>query len=98
MEDVLEIYHLPYDQAYPVVCMDESNKQMIGEVMPPIPCAPGQPARIDHEYVRNGVSRIMLIPPPRDQHNSPLLGGEVVKGLGVKIFRYDSPSRIMWWA
>jgi hypothetical protein len=39
MEDVLEVYHLPYDPAYPVVFMDESNKQMIGEVMEPIPCA-----------------------------------------------------------
>ncbi len=54
MEDVLEIYHLPYDPAYPVVCMDESNKQMIGELKKPIPCAPRQPERIDHEYVRNG--------------------------------------------
>jgi hypothetical protein len=60
MEDVLEIYHLPYDPKYPVVCMDESNKQMIGEVQDPIPCAPGQPARIDHEYVRNGVAEIFM--------------------------------------
>jgi len=60
MEDVLEVYHLPYDPDYPVVCMDESNKQMIGEVLEPIPCAPGQPARIDHEYVRNGVAEIFL--------------------------------------
>ena len=60
MEDVLEVYHLPYDPDYPVVCMDESNKQMIGEVLEPIPCAPGQPARIDDEYVRNGVAEIFL--------------------------------------
>lgn len=60
MEDVLEVYHLAYDPAYPVVCMDESNKQMIGEVKQPIPCAPGQPARIDHEYVRNGVAEIFM--------------------------------------
>jgi hypothetical protein len=60
MEDVLEIYHWPYDPAYPVVCMDESNKQMIGELIKPIPCAPRQPARIDHEYVRNGVAEIFM--------------------------------------
>jgi hypothetical protein len=60
MEDVLEIYHLPYDPDYPVVCMDESCKQMIGEVHEPIPCAPGQPARIDDEYVRNGVAEIFM--------------------------------------
>ena len=60
MEDVLEVYHLPYDPGYPVVCMDESFKQMIGEVREPIPCAPGQPARIDDEYVRNGVAEIFM--------------------------------------
>ena len=60
MEDVLEIYHMPYDPEYPVVCMDEPCKQMIGEVREPIPCAPGQPARIDDEYVRNGVAEIEL--------------------------------------
>jgi hypothetical protein len=60
MEDVLEVYHLPYDAKYPVVCMDESCKQMIGEVRQPIACAPGQPARIDHEYVRCGVAEIFM--------------------------------------
>ncbi len=60
MEDVLEIYHLPYDPEYPVVCMDESCKQMIGEIRKPIPCAPGKPARIDHEYIRNGVAEIFM--------------------------------------
>jgi len=60
MEDVLEVYHLPYDPKYPVVCMDESNKQLIGEVRTPIPCKPGQPARVDDEYVRNGVVQIFM--------------------------------------
>ena len=41
MEDVLEVYHLPYDPKYPVECMDESNKQLIGEIRTPIPCRPG---------------------------------------------------------
>ena len=60
MEDVLSVYHLPYDRDYPVVCMDESCKQLIGEIQPAIPCAPGKPARVDHEYVRNGVAEIFL--------------------------------------
>ena len=60
MEDVLYVYHLPYDSDYPVVCMDESCKQMIGEVREPIPCAPGQPKRIDDEYIRNGVAQIFM--------------------------------------
>jgi len=60
MEDVLAVYQLPYDPDYPVVCMDESCKQMIGEVHEPIPCAPGKPKRIDDEYVRNGVAEIFM--------------------------------------
>jgi len=60
MEDVLEVYHLPYDPEYPVVCMDESCKQLIGEVREPIPCAPGRPTRMDDEYVRNGVAEIFM--------------------------------------
>lgn len=60
MEDVLEVYHLPYDPDYPVVCMDESCKQMIGEVHEPIPYAPGRPVRMDDEYIRNGVAEIFM--------------------------------------
>ena len=60
MEDVLHVYHLPYDPDYPQVCMDETCKQLIGEVHAPMACAPGRPARIDHEYVRNGVAQIFL--------------------------------------
>jgi len=60
MEDVLEVYHLPHDPGYPVVCMDESCKQMIGEVREPIPGKPGQPVRIDDEYIRNGVAEIFM--------------------------------------
>jgi hypothetical protein len=60
MEDVLEVYHLPYNPDYPVVCMDESCKQLIGEVRESIPCAPGKPARVDDEYVRNGVAEIFM--------------------------------------
>ena len=60
MEDVLEVYHLPYDPDYPVVCMDESSKQLVGEVYEPIPCTPGHPKRMDDEYVRNGVAEIFM--------------------------------------
>lgn len=60
MEDVLEGYHLPYDPDHPVVCMDESSKQMVGEVYEAIPYKPGQPKRMDDEYVRNGVAEIFM--------------------------------------
>jgi len=51
---------MPYDPIYPVVCMDESCKQLIGEVRKPMPCVPGNPARMDDEYVRNGVVEIFM--------------------------------------
>jgi hypothetical protein len=60
MEDILDVYHLPYDPNYPLVCIDESCKQLIGEVRNSIPCKPGQPSRIDDEYVRNGVAEIFM--------------------------------------
>jgi hypothetical protein len=53
MEDVLEVYH--YDPDYPVVCMDESNKQLVDLVRPPILTRPGHPLCINDEYVRKGV-------------------------------------------
>jgi hypothetical protein len=64
MEDVLSVYQLPYDQKYPVVCMDESCKQLIGEVRTPVPMASGQMMRYDDEYVRYGVAEIFLFIEP----------------------------------
>ncbi len=60
MEDVLEVYQRPYNPEYPVVCMDESPKQLIGEVHLPIPIKPGSVEKIDAEYVRNGTVEIFL--------------------------------------
>jgi hypothetical protein len=60
MEDVLDVYHTPYDPQFPIVCMDESNKQLVGEVHAPLPPAPGRGQIVDHEYVRNGVAEIFL--------------------------------------
>ena len=60
MEDVLQVYAQPYNQDVPVVCMDESSIQLIGEVSAPIPAAPGHPELVDDEYVRKGVASIFL--------------------------------------
>ena len=60
----MEVYARPYDPAFPVVCMDESSKQLIGEVTPPIPVAPGHPLLQDDEYVRNGVAEIFMAVEP----------------------------------
>ena len=60
MEDVLAVYALPYNPERPVICMDESSKQLIGEVAAPIPAPPGHPHLMDDEYVRNGVASIFM--------------------------------------
>jgi hypothetical protein len=60
MEMVLDVYKRPLDPQFPVVCMDESPKQLIGETKIPIPASPGQPAKYDYEYRRNGVCNIFL--------------------------------------
>lgn len=60
MEDVLAVYHRPYDGRYPVVCMDETTKQLISEVQAPLPVAPGRPARYEHQYQRQGVANLFL--------------------------------------
>ncbi len=65
MEDVLDLYEEPYDPARPVVCFDESPKQLIGEVRDPMPPQPGTPARQDTEYQRNGVRDLMMICEPK---------------------------------
>jgi hypothetical protein len=60
MEDVLEVYHRPYDPRRPQVCLDGASKQLVGEVASPLPPAPGQPERFDYEYVRNGTANLFM--------------------------------------
>jgi len=60
MEDVLEVYKRPYSEANPVVCMDESSKQLIEETRMPEPVKPGQPQKVDYEYQRNGVAHLFM--------------------------------------
>ena len=65
MEDVLDLYEAPYDPMRPVVCFDESPKQLIAEVREPIPVRPGEPARYDVEYQRMGVRDLMVMCEPK---------------------------------
>ncbi len=60
MEDVLEVYHRPYDPARPQVCMDEASKQLLGETREPLPLAPGHPRREDYEYERHGTRNLFM--------------------------------------
>jgi hypothetical protein len=71
MEDVLEVYHRPYEETRPLVCLDEASKQLVGEVIEPIPAEPGQPERYDYEYTRNGTANLFMV-------TMPLLGWRAV--------------------
>lgn len=64
MEDVIHTYRRPYDPDYPVVCFDETFKQLFGEVRPPQRPRPGAPTRVDYEYERKGVSHQLLMCEP----------------------------------
>ncbi len=61
MEDSLEVYHRPYNEKIPMVCLDETNRQLIAETRKAIPAKPGQNKRIDYEYRRNGVVNLFMM-------------------------------------
>jgi len=70
MERVLDTYKLPYNEDYPVVCMDESPKQLI-EDLASVPIRKGQEARVDYEYIRHGMVNIFMA-------NEPLKGKRLI--------------------
>jgi len=72
MEDVLDVYKRPYNPKRPMVCLDETSKQLISETRIPVTASPGQPARYDYEYKRNGVANLFMI-------FEPLIGKRRVK-------------------
>jgi hypothetical protein len=61
MEDVLEVYQRPHDPTRPVVCLDETSRQLISETRVPIAAKPGRPARHDYEYERNGTANLFML-------------------------------------
>ena len=64
MEEVLDTYAQPYDQRYPVVCMDEQPMQLLKETRMPIPATKSQPRRVDYEYERAGTASIFMFCEP----------------------------------
>ncbi len=64
MENVLETYKRPYDPKNPVVCMDETSKQLVAETRTPRAAGPGKPARYDYEYERNGAANVFMFTEP----------------------------------
>ena len=61
MEDILDVYQRPYNPLYPVVCLDETSRQLIEETRVPIAVKPGEPKKVDYEYRRNGVVDLFMI-------------------------------------
>ena len=61
MEDVLEVYTRPHVADQPLVCLDETSKQLVAETRTPVPMRPGQPARHDYEYERNGTANMFML-------------------------------------
>jgi hypothetical protein len=72
MEDVLDVYQRDYDPKRPVVCMDETSKQLVGETRVPIQAAPGRTVREDYEYERKGTANLFMV-------TEPLVGQRHVK-------------------
>jgi hypothetical protein len=90
LEDVLEVYHRPYDPRRPQVCLDEASKQLLGEAVQPIPIEPGRPERFDYEYVRNGTANLFLV-------SEPLLGWRAVRVTDRRTAR-DYAEVLRWLA
>ena len=88
MEDVLDVYHRPYDERRPLVCLDEASKQLVGETRTPLPPGPGQPERFDAEYVRNGTANLFMV-------TEPLLGWRSVVVTGRRTAR-DFAEVVRW--
>jgi DDE superfamily endonuclease len=88
MEDVLEVYQRPYDPERPVVCVDEKPVQLVGEVAEAVPAKPGQPERIDYEYVRNGTANLFVA-------SEPLLGWRGMSVTGQRTAK-DWAEFIRW--
>ena len=103
MEDILDVYQRPYDPLNPVVCIDETNKQLIKETW--IPCELGKPEKVDSVYVRNGVADVFMISEPlagmRDtvvtQTRTALDFAEILKYTSDTLYPDDFlPVMLMW--
>lgn len=66
MEEVLDVYRQPYDARHPLICMDEASRQILSDLVEPLPMKPGRPKRIDDKYDRHGVRALLLFYNPID--------------------------------
>jgi hypothetical protein len=94
MEDVLEVYQRPHDPERPVVCLDETMKQLVKETRTPIPPRPGRPARHDYEYERNGTANLFMLFAPLEgwrhvevtDHHTAVDYAQILRDLSDKYF------------
>jgi len=111
MEDVLAVYTRPHDPDRPLVCVDETSKQLIAETRVPIPMKPGRPARFDYEYERNGTANLFMMFAPlegwrhlkvTDRHTDEgfFVGNAAVEALGRQDtelgLRQIEPTAVLW--
>ena len=68
MEDVLDVYERPYDPARPIICFDETRKELHGSPCPDTPALPGSPLRQDYEYKKNGSASLLFLLNPSKEH------------------------------
>ena len=102
MEDILDIYEMPYDPVVPVVCMDEKPYQLLGEVREPLPMRPGDTQKVDSEYMRNGTCSIFVFVEPLGgtrhvsvrEHRTAIDWAEEIKYL-VDVSYPDCPKIIL---
>ena len=102
MEDVLETYQKPRDPDRPLVCVDETSKQLIVETRKPIPAEPGRVARHDYEYERNGVANLFMMFAPLEgwrevkvtDHHAAVDYAQVLKELSD--VHFPTPNKSCW--
>ena len=108
MEDVLEVYHTPYEQNYPMICMDEKPIQMVRQTRQSIPMKPGAVERCDYQYDRAGVANAFIFCEPlagqrMDQLNTHNIGSlykafppEVAQRLAKRLEIHHTPKHGSW--
>src|SRR6266702_1603819 len=85
MEDVLAVYTRPRDPDCPLVCLDETSKQLLAETRVPIPMKPGRPARCDYEYERNGTANLFMMFAPLEGWRRVKVTDRPAAGFGVAV-------------
>lgn len=102
MEDVLAVYKRPRDASFPLVCLDETSKQMIRETREPIAMKKGRAQRVDYEYERNGVANLFMLFAPLDgwrhvkitDRHTAIDYAHVLKDL-ADVFFFDAPKILL---